>query len=381
MRYGPLVLAVAVAAPAPAATAASPPLRLVELPGAEALPRVPPVAPPQPPITETPRLRGTVAARERVIVGIGKDGTPNQVRVVQRLLVRSLGDYAFVIPAPALSVEAAEGSESQPGLRPNQIVWQGFSPRRKVLAATARLRLVDSVAALPIRIRVSGTPVRSGPFELVLSLENATGAQARVFSGDAPETDVAAALDALRAAVQIQRPVEGRVVRVRGTRVPRTVDVSAALSVRGTIRFPAGAVRDVRTPRFSGVVGGDKPSTLRVRVRGVALRPVAARIRVVAEPVVEGIAPRRRSGPQLLETAISAYLRYARTRQYETYLANPDVRGPSTTTYVFESAEPERPAPPAGTEAPNDGSELPLPVVVAGLALLGLGLVVVWAHL
>jgi hypothetical protein len=378
VRLGPLALAIAVGGLAPAAAAAPPPARVVELPGVEALPQVPPLAPPQPPLTEVARLRGTVESRERVSAGIDGDGTPTTVTVVQRLLVRALGDYAFFVPAPAVSVVAAEGSDSQPGLRPNQIVWQGFSPRRKLLAARADLRPADSVDALPIRIRVSGMPVRPGRFELVLSLENATRARAQTFAADAAETDVATALRALRAAASIGAAIEGRVVRIRGTSVPTTVEVSAPFALRGTIRFPPGSVRDVTPTQFSGVVGGASPSTLRVTVRGVALRPAAARIRVLAEPLAAAAIQGSPTGG--LRAAMLAYLRYARTRQYQTFLANPDPAGPSRTTYVFQTAAPE-PSSAGPQPQPEEDSGLPPALVVASLTLLGLGLVVLWAHL
>lgn len=378
MRLRPLALAVAFGALAPAAAGAAPPLRLIELPGVEALPPVPPLAPPQPPLAEVARIRGTVEARERVSVGIDEAGTPTAVNVVQRLLVRALGDYAFFIPAPAVSVAAAEGSESQPGLRPNQIVWQGFSPRRKVLAAEAELRLADSVAALPLRVRLSGVPTRRGRFELVVTLENATAAPGRTFSGDAVEADVAAAIRALRAAARIGRGAEGRTVRIRGGSIPRRVDASAPLAVRGTIRFPDGSVRDVTRTRFSGVVGGARRPTFRVTARGDALRAAAPSIRVVAEPLPAAAVPPPSAGT--LDAAILGYLRYARARQYQTFLANPDPAGPSRTTYVFETATPE---PTAATPDPDptDDPGLPAAVVVAGLALVGFGLVVLWAHL
>jgi hypothetical protein len=376
VRHGVLALAMLVAAPA--ATAAPPP-GLAELPGVDALPRVPPLAPPQPPLVETARLRGSVVAAGRVLVGIGADGTPNRIRVVQRLSVRSLGDYAFFVPAPALSVRAAEGSESQPGLRPNQIVWQGFSPRRKQLAAAAELRLRDSAGALPIRVRVSGAPVRSGPFRLVVSLENATGLPVRTFAAAAPASDVTAALDALRAAARIRRAIEGRVVRIHGTTVPITLGVSAPFTVQGTIGFPAGSVRDAAPTRFSGVIGGPRSSALRVTVRGFALRPATPQLRVVADPAVDAAIPPRRIRP-LLKTAITAYLRYARARQYQTFLANPDARGPSHTTYVFETAAAQRPTARVKPE-PSNESGLPIVLVAAGLALLGVSGVVLWAHL
>jgi hypothetical protein len=376
MRLVPLPLALALGVAATTATAATPPSQLAELPGTAALPRTPPLAPPQPPLAEVVRLPGTVTAHARVAVGIDAEGTPTKVSVVQRLSVRALGDYAFFIPAPALSVAPAPGSESEPGLRPNQIVWQGFSPRRRLLAAAAELRVGD-VDVLPLRIRISGAPTRPGPFELVLTLENTTHTTVRAFTADALEPDVVEALDDLRAAARIGSSLEDRSVRVRGQVSPSTVEVSAALDVRGLVSFPAGAVRDLAPARFSGELGGARRNALRVSIRGVALRPAVPTVRVVAEPAVADTLPPRSA--RTLEAAIAAYLRYARTRQYETFLANPDPRGPSRTTYVFQT---ERPSATTPTPSPStDERALPGAVIVAGLALLGAGLVVLWSHL
>jgi hypothetical protein len=367
-----LLLVVAAGTLTPTATAA-PPLRLADLPGVEALHPVPPLSPPQPPVTEVARLRGTVSAQERVLVGITPDGTPATVNVEQRLLVRSLGDYTFFIPAPAVTVVAGPGSESQPGLRPNQIVWQGFSPRRKVLAAKAELRPADSVPALPLRVRVRGAPVRPGPFRLVITVENTTRTPAAGFTADAVGTDVVRALDALRAAAGINRPIEGRVVRFRGEIRRVMLHVSAPLALRGSVAFPAGTVRALTPMRFSRRLAG---GALRVTVRGVALRSAAPRLRLVARPVVRATIPPRSA--RTLQAAVLGYLRYARTRQYQSFLANPDPRGPSATTYVYETVTAERTAPPE-PQAAGD-SELPTAIVLGGLTLLGLGLVVLWAH-
>ena len=367
------MLVVSAGALAPNAGAALP-LRIAELPGVEALPQAPPLAPPQPPLVESPRLRGTIFGKERVAVGIAADGTPRTVTVLQRLLVRSLGDFSFFVPAPVVSVVAGPGSESQPGLRPNQIVWQGFAPRRRVLAALAELRPADSVPALPVRVRVSGAPERPGPFEIGITLENATRTKAVGFAADAVRADVAKALDALRAAARINRPIEGRAVRIRGESKRVTMEVWARLAVRGSIGFPAGAVRGVTASRFSRGLGGEM---LRVTVRGVALRAAAPTLRLVVQPVVRGAIPPESA--HTLEAAVLGYLRYARTRQFESFLANPDPRGPSVTTYVYETAAAERGNPltePGG----NDDSGLPTALLVSGLALLGVGLVVLWAH-
>jgi hypothetical protein len=373
MRLGPIALTLAVGALASGGAAAAPPAQLAELPGAQALPQVPPLAPPQPPLVETPRLRGTVANRQRVVVGIDADGTPNRVRVLQRLTVRALGDYTFLIPAPAVSVEAAPGSESQPGLRPNQIVWRGFSPRRKVLAATADLRLGDTVGALPLRVRVSGLPRRAGPFELVLSIENATRTRGRAFTARAEQRDVADALAALRESAGLHRQVEDQTIRISGRSRPANVESWAPFELRGSVVFPPGTVRGLTRTRFTRRLGRD---TLRVRLQGVASRAAAPTVRITASPSTAAAIP---ATAPTLDAVVAAYLRYARTLQYRNFLANPGPLGPNATTYVYETAAAERATP--QRPDPDDDSGLPAAVLLGGLGLLGLGLVVLWAHL
>jgi hypothetical protein len=370
---GAALLAVAFAMLAPTAAGAQQ-LRLLELPGAGALPRVPPLAPPQPPPTETPPIRGTVFAREQVRVAIAADGAAHAVTVVQRLLLRSLGDYAFAIPAPATRVTPGPGSESRPGLRPNQIVWQGFSPRRKLLVAVAELRPRASVGALPVRLRVSGVPTQPGPFELSVTVQNATRTQATAPTGATVEADVTAALDALRAADRIDRPFEGRTVRLLGPSRPRRVDVWAPLALRGSIGFPAGSVRNLTTERFPRLLGGE---TVRVTVRGEAARATTPRIRLVAQPLPGAALPPPTATS--LEAAVLGSLRYARTRQFQAFLANPDPEGVSTTSYIYETAAPERVS--RARPRRTDGSGLPPALLVGCLVLVGAGLVVAWSHL
>jgi hypothetical protein len=373
MRLRPIALTLAVGALASGAEAAAPPAQLAELPGARTLPPVPPLAPPQPPLAEIPRLRGTVAAGQRVVVGIDADGTPSRVRVVQRLTVRALGDYTFLIPAPAVSVVAAPGSESQPGLRPNQIVWQGFSPRRKVLAATADLRLGEAVGALPLRVRVSGMPSRPGPFELVLSIENATRTRAQAFSASAEEGDVADALAALRAFASLHRRVEDRTIRISGRSRPANVEAWAPFDVRASVAFPPGTVRELRHTRFTRLLDRE---TLRVTLEGVALRAASPKVRITAIPSAADAIP---ASARTLDALVAAYVRYARTLQYRSFLANPDPLGPSATTYVYETAAMERPTLRTRTDREDD-SGVPAVILLGGVVLLGLGLAVVWAH-
>ena len=80
-----------------------------------------------------------VVTNERVRVRVDRTGRPFAIGVDQRLVVLGKGDYVFSIPAPVRDVVAGRGSESTPGQRLATIVWSGFNPGRKVLAANARL--------------------------------------------------------------------------------------------------------------------------------------------------------------------------------------------------------------------------------------------------
>lgn len=99
-------------------------------------------------------LRHRVRAVERVNVDVDARGVPFAVVLVDRLTVLDKGDYNFAIPAPVVDVRAAAGSVSQPGQRTGAILWAGFNPRRKVLAAQARLRTSDAARFLPLRIQI-----------------------------------------------------------------------------------------------------------------------------------------------------------------------------------------------------------------------------------
>src|SRR5262249_6207254 len=88
--------------------------------------------PPFPPLaTSRVEIRlphGRVRSDERVVVGLGPDGTPVQVRVHQRLRILGPGDYSLVVPGPIVDAETAPGSATPAGLRTGALIWQGFSP-------------------------------------------------------------------------------------------------------------------------------------------------------------------------------------------------------------------------------------------------------------
>lgn len=372
-----VVAAVAVvAALAPGAAVAAQPAQLLELPG-EALPAVPPLAPPQPPLrpgADVEPLRGTAAAAERVRVAIAADGSPTAVTVTQRLELTSVGDFVLFVPAPATAVAAIGDSDSQPGLRPNQIVWRGFAQGRETLAAAAQLRLRDAALALPVRIRIAGVPNAAGPFELVVTVEDASAVTVRTADGTADAVDLVRALRRLRAAARARTSADAA-IPLRGRLSETSREVTAAFRVSGRLTFPPGAARVRGATTFSDALGGEQRS-VRFAIRGTAARAVAPRLRLVVEPVPAAAVPRAAD----LDAVATGYLGYARTRQYHEFLANPDPNGGSRTTYVFQT-EAEGPAATPAPEEDGDAEALPLPLIALGGALLVGALVVLWAHL
>jgi len=105
--------------------------------------------------SSTERVHHRVDAVTTVRVAINGHGAPFAVTATQSLDVRVTGDYFFTIGAPVATVEAAPGSDSAPGLRTASIVWAGFNPGRRTLAARATLDPARASAALPLRVEVS----------------------------------------------------------------------------------------------------------------------------------------------------------------------------------------------------------------------------------
>jgi hypothetical protein len=224
-----------------------------------------------------------------------------------------------------------------------------------------------------VRIHVSGAPVRPGPFELVISIENGTRTRARTFTGAAEEGEVAEALAALRAAAALNRPVEGRSVRLRGESRAARVEAWAPFELRGLVTFPPGAVRRLTPTLFTRRLGRE---SLRLTLEGVADRAAAPSFRLTAIPSTAAAIP---ASARTLDDLVAASTRYARALQYRSFLANPDPLGPTATTYVYETAVAE--PPPQTRNQQEDDSKLPGAVLLGGLALLGVGLVVLWARL
>lgn len=377
---------------APSSAAAS--VQQVLLPGPTPYPTQSPplVAGGAPPPASLPfAIRGR--AVERVLAGVGPDGKLVSLRVLHQLVLTGKGDYLIVVGAPVEDVRAGAGSDSQPGLRTGQILWSGFSPGKKVLAADAQLRARAAGPFLPLRLRA----VREGN-RYSLTVTNATTVSQIAYAGNGFPRQLAGLLDQTRREslageqlTTVYASVDG-LVRVRKD-AART---SAPLRVEGSLRFPdapesasGGTVRG-KTVTFSAVLGDDSPLSLGVDVRGGG----APRLHVAARPtkLVRALVPpggpswaaavRRRAIPAdvLLRRLIDTRMQLVRSDQYQAFLSNPDPQGTNRTVYVYESAAAPRQRAAPTPEPGSGGGGLVLALAIAG-SVLGAGAVLVlWAH-
>jgi len=338
-------------------------------------------------------LRFPTRSVQHVTVGVDPTGRPISVRVRSQLVLRRTGDYSFVIGAPVEDVRAAPGSESEPGLRSGAILWAGFSPGRKVLAADVVLRPGAAARALPLRVEVTraagGVRVR---------LRNTTRALVSAISGSATPLEAARALDAVRrrGANPSAQPVN---VNFAGSPAAEKTVIAAPLRVRGQLVFPAGTlagktieggVPDGDEIDVDAVLGDDTPLVHDVVVLGIEVVPKLGLLATPQSPV-QMLAPpagdswrafvrgRKVRGRDLIARAVAARLAFARARQYQTFLSDPDPIGPRSATYRFVTAAP----PTRATSQPGPGGGgsawLPFVLVPLGVAVLA-GLVVLWAH-
>ncbi len=266
-----------------------------------------------------PRFVRRVSNKERVLVGLDPDGTPNSVTVVQRSRLNRLGDYVFAIPAPVVSVLPGPGTESQPGQRTNQILWQGFSPGQRMLAARAELRLEESAPYLPVKVRVE-----PGDGRTTVIIENQTAVAASSYTGDVEPTSLTQVLGRIRTAIDRNLFAEGLNVELRGRKTPVQVEVAAPLRVTGT----------VGSKRFSAVLDGLERRAVSITVPGAEPK-VAFTVRTA--PVPDDVTGKQDPRTRLAGT-IRLELTYARTRQFDQFLSSPDQTGHSSTTYVYKTA-------------------------------------------
>jgi hypothetical protein len=348
------------------------------------------------------RVPRTGRTNEVVLVGIDGGGRPARVAVEQTIELLGKGDYTFSVPGPVRDVQAPAGARVQPGLLDQAIVWQGFSPGRRTLAARATLDPAAAGRYLPlavgVRTLVDGRPLapgerRSGLLETVVTIRNRTAARAATFAGTGSPAQLARVLDSARARLATRSRVVPALVDGQPHPTTRTVDLP--LRVAGSLVLPSsatgvsaegGTVERARV-RFAGTAGA---LTLRVRARvtdGGAPKLVltAVPVRDVAglRPPSGGtwrayVAAGHADGRRMLDTAVGTMLRLARLNQYSAFLATPGTYEQTRARYEFATVAETVAAAPASSSGDSSAAA----VVTALLALAGIGAaVVLWAHL
>jgi len=384
-RAGALIAFAALALALPAA-AASERRQQVVLPGPVPYPT------PVPPLvgkTALPQLYIApglhIGSNQRVNVGVGPAGRPDRIRVRQRLLIRGKGDYQLAISGPIDDVSAAPGTQSSPGLRSDQLLWAGFSPGRKVLAADAFLRVRDAAPYLPLRLHIERDGDRA-----VLTVANATVVPQQVYTGKVQLPELARLLDETRRAslggVRLKGTFANFIGEVRTLKQP--VRIAAPLRVQGELTLPGQA-----PVSFDRTLGDGHPLSFQVEARGQGVPKVHLQARPA--PVVRELRPPGAStwaaalsrSPQPVEKVVhrlmTTRLQIVRADQFQSFLADPDADGRARSVYEYETVA-VKPhgvaAAPASSDDGGGSDALLVALAVIGSVVVAGGGLVAWAH-
>ena len=389
-RMLPAVAAVALLAPAVALAD----IQQVLLPGPTPYPTPsPPLVTGGAPPWATLTFKIHSSTDQRVRSGVDGRGRVVSVRALQRLQLTGTGDYLIVVSAPVLDVRMAPGSQSEPGQRRGQILWSGFSSKRRLLASDAELRPGPVRPYLPLRLEAQ----REGD-RYELTVTNATATPEVAFQGTGVPKELAALLDRTRRDSLARRPLRPAYVTINGAISQRRskARISAPLRVEGRLRFPSapstasGGTLDGRTVRFSFVLGDRQPLTRRIEVSGGG----EPKLHLEARPdaVVHGLTPPRGAGTwsaavarnplpvdELLERLIETRMELVRSDQFQGFLSNPDQLGRDRTVYVYETAAAPQPVA-ASASSSSGGGPLVWLLAVGGSFLAAGVALVTWAH-
>jgi hypothetical protein len=234
---------------------------------------------------------GPVINDEVVRVALDGDGAVRQVLADQRLRLTGTGDYAVRERGPARSATSLTG-EPPPVTRRGAVVWQGFSPGSRDLAARLTLDPQIEATRLPLTVSVTFNGSQAlrpggripGAGRVTVTVSNVTEQpQVLPSAADVSAELVAKALDRLRA----RKPTSAR-LPATGTGFPASVPVTGASlvsSVQAVPYFLRGALTLIGTTgkvtgpattptadgaRLQGTLGGSLPSNSRASVSFVA---------------------------------------------------------------------------------------------------------------
>src|SRR3954447_23860691 len=196
---------------------------------------------------------GPVTNTEQLTVGVGPTGAPAVVSDLQQLVITTAGNYIIRELGPARRAEGL-GDTVPPVLELGQVVWQGFSPGRRVLQA--RLTLDPGIEShrLPMSVQLRFTDRDGhrralapggrvpGDGTVTVTLTNTTASPRLVGVGLGATGPLASSLDRLYDAA---RAPKAAVPPYAGSGLPTTVpgahqgdeqlNVTAPLRVTGSI--------------------------------------------------------------------------------------------------------------------------------------------------
>lgn len=325
---------------------------------------------------------GPVVNDEVVHVGVAGDGTVRRVVLDQRLRLQGTGDYAVRERGPAREATSLS-ADPAPVTRRGAVVWQGFSPGSRDLAARLVLDPQIEAVHLPLGVTASFTgggttrPLGAGgqvpgPGTVTLTLKNLTEQPAVLPTGaDAAAAVLAPLLD--RALAVARHPSAARLPSTDAG-LPARLPVVGAAQVQASQAVPfrlSGSVRLVGTTgavtgpatsplpdgaSFAGVLGGvggvpEVSFSVRVDGRGTVALDVAA----VAALDARALAPPRglpswrawaASSPPpaerraALDLLVQVAATGARASSYSPYLGA-DLLGTGTTSFRYGFAPAE----------------------------------------
>lgn len=222
---------------------------------------------------------GRVVNDEKVLIGIAGDGGVRTVFLEQRLDVEGTGDYAIRERGPAREATPL-GAEPPPLTQKGAVVWQGFTPGHRALAARLRLDPQIEASRLPFTVSVSGVADGgriAGKGVAHVTVRNVSSQPQQLPTGsDAAAADLAGPLD--KALAVARAPSSARLPSTDDV-LPKELSVTAAaqqdssqavpLHLTGSLRVTGTTARvtgPATTPTadgasFAGTLGGSAPGT------------------------------------------------------------------------------------------------------------------------
>ncbi|MFL6240375.1 MAG: hypothetical protein ACJ735_12875 [Actinomycetes bacterium] len=359
---------------------------------------------------------GTVTTREDVAVAVNGSGTPTDVQLDEHLHVTGTGAYLIYERGPARAAAPLSNS-LPPVLELGTVVWQGFSPGGRDLAARLRLDPALEAQRLPLRVALSWQPNRGGaarpldpngavpPGTVHLRLVNTTGTPRSLPTGIASPTPLGKAMTTLLAAARRNeaQPTTAFTLPVAGRGLPRRLPATDVGNTAAFVAAPLRVVGSLRAPntqatltgptvapvpdggRFNGVLTGAVDFTLTVPKAGRVVLDLTATptldARTLQPPhgqrtwadwarLDATTADARGATSQLVNAAAAA----ARGAELSPYVGS-DTNGPATTRfrYVINTA-----ARPARTQQPLHPHPLAIGVAAFAALLTVSGAAAVW---